>query len=193
MLRSVGLLLAAAFVLSTTACFHVTSNIPGVLDVRSDGSAAAPDASALPATATRTGLDNFLWGSGVSNASLKSDWPAMIEGAKSPSEVTIEDRSWHWFTGLWPFGNESSSEEWTAALGTGSLRNVRIGDGHLLLWDGIFPVAESVALNVLSAVTFGLTAPLNLVVPYPVTFTATGVRVQGSGGVANPPLPTSPK
>lgn len=87
----------------------VTSKMPGVLDLRSDGADAPVRSEPLPPSATRTGFDAFAFG----------------EGVKGGADVVIEDRS-HFALSLIPIGNESSTGEWQAALGGQALRNVAV-------------------------------------------------------------------
>jgi hypothetical protein len=99
----------ALVIFASSGCYHVTSKVPGVLDLRSDGADSTVDSSQLPKGATREGFDAFAYGAGVTGA----------------ADVIIEDRN-HYVIDLMPVFNESSSEEWKAALGDGALRNIAI-------------------------------------------------------------------
>ena len=112
--RFVALVVVA---LASAGCFHVTSSIPGVLDLRSDGSEAPVEDKPLPTSdATRDGVGSFFLGS----------------GAQGGSNVKIENRE-H-FLGLWvaffihPL-NGDVDDEWSAVLANnGAARNVSIGE-----------------------------------------------------------------
>jgi hypothetical protein len=111
MRRIVPLLVAVGF---GAGCSTVTSKIPGVLDLRSDGAAAPVNTGALPPP--RSGFDGFAWG----------------EGVKGGPDVVIEDRS-HLALNLVPIANESSTEEWRTAIGDQALRNVAITEQESLM------------------------------------------------------------
>lgn len=104
---------AAAF---GAGCTHVTSEVPGVLDLRSDGGDAPVRSEALAAEASRDGISGFFSGAGTTGA----------------TDVTIEDRNSLLAVGplvLMSVLNSSSTEEWRAALGKdGALRNLSIGE-----------------------------------------------------------------
>ena len=95
---------------SFTGCLHTTNVLPGVLDMRTDGSGAAAG-TPVPASAARTGFDGFAYGNGGTGG----------------TDVVIEDRA-HFAIALVPIFNESSTEEWQAALGDGALTNIVIAD-----------------------------------------------------------------
>jgi len=99
----------ALIIFTSSGCYHVTSKVPGVLDLRSDGADSTVDSSPLPKGATREGFDAFAYGAGVTGA----------------ADVLIEDRN-HYVIDLVPILNESSTEEWKSALGDGALRNIAI-------------------------------------------------------------------
>jgi hypothetical protein len=103
----------------TSGCYHITTKVPGVLDLRSDGSGAETD-SAGPKDGSRTGFDAILWGDGVQGS----------------GQVTVVDRK-YWFIGLIPMGNESATEEIGSATGTGALKGVMIGEQYTLIDFGI--------------------------------------------------------
>ncbi len=159
------LLACTALALAGAGCNHITTRVPGVLDLRSDGSGAP--AESQPAKAeSRTGFDAILWGDGV-------------QGSGS---VTVVDRKYWLIKGLFPIANESATEEIAAATGDGALRNVHIGELYSG-WDfgisvivGIIPVVDFIAPCVMP--------------PLDVTFSGTRVKVAGTGDVAEPPAPT---
>ncbi len=99
--------------LNLSGCLHVTSKVPGVLDLRSDGADAPINTEPLPTGAARTGFDGFAYGAGVAGQ----------------SDVQIEDRN-HFVLALIPIANESSTEEWQMALGDGHLRNVSMNEQY---------------------------------------------------------------
>jgi len=110
MVKRLFALLAALFL--STGCYTVTSKMPGVLDLRSDGQDAPVDHSELAQSAKRDGFGGIAFGGGVSGS----------------GDVLIEDRN-HYVLLLLPIMNESSSEEWRSALGDGQLRNIAITEG----------------------------------------------------------------
>lgn len=169
-----------------SGCFHYTAQVPGVLDLRSDGSTAVPNEAPLGVPAvggtreaaaddadpiTRTGVSSLFAGDGV---------------VEQGTQFTVEERHWFlglttWAPGLFLISNPSSSEELDAALGGEAVRNLRVGhevgltDVLLTLGVGIVPV-------------IGTCASL-LVAPRPWTFTASGERIKAGPGVAvAPPL-----
>jgi hypothetical protein len=105
--------LVAAWALGAGGCLHVTTDLPGVLDLRSDGSQAPLDNAVLPAgdAVARGGVDSFLTGSGASGG----------------PDVAIVDRQ-HWAISLVPVFNDGGNAEWDAALGKGALRDVIVGE-----------------------------------------------------------------
>lgn len=116
----VPFLLAASF---GAGCSTVTSKIPGVLDLRSDGADAPLNSGELPPA--RSGFDGLLWG----------------EGVKGGADVLIEDRS-HFLLNLMPIANESSTDEWRTAMGDQALRNVAITEQESLL-AGVIGIAKT--------------------------------------------------
>lgn len=112
------LALVAALAAGATGCTHITTTVPGVLDLRSDGSAATVETKA--ATGERSGFDAIMNGDGV----------------KGTSDVMIEDRK-YWVCSLFPVLNPSATEEISAAVGTSAMRNVRIGEQYTLLNWGV--------------------------------------------------------
>jgi len=108
-------------------CTTVTSKIPGVLDLRSDGADAPVNSAALPPA--RSGFDGFAYG----------------EGVKGGADVVIEDRS-HFVLNLVPIANEFSTDEWRTAIGDQALRNVAITEQYTVMtWavgfvKGLIPV-----------------------------------------------------
>jgi hypothetical protein len=114
----VSFVVAVAFAAAgSSGCMHISSEVPGVLDLRSDGADAPVKADALPSNdASRSGFGAFFSGA----------------GAQGSSDVTIEDRNTLVAVGpliLMSVVNSSSTEEWRAALGNdGALRNVTLGE-----------------------------------------------------------------
>ena len=98
-------------------CTHITAEVPGVLDLRSDGSETPVMTTPLPASgATRDGVGSFFLGS----------------GAQGAGDVTVENRAT--FIGLWagwlihPLNGEVH-DEWGAVIGdNAAARNVSIGE-----------------------------------------------------------------
>jgi hypothetical protein len=103
----------------TSACTHITTKVPGTLDLRSDGSSlpASTMTTSLPSDLARSGFDGFVKGEGVQQYG---------------SRVTVADRK-VWFIGLVAVMNESATEEIQAALGSDALRRVKIGESHTIV------------------------------------------------------------
>lgn len=102
--------------LASSGCFHVKSSIPGVLDLRSDGSDAPVATKPMEGEATRDGVGGFFLGA----------------GAEGTSDVTVENRAT--FIGLSFYFlihplNGDVQDEWQSVLGKdGAARNVHIGE-----------------------------------------------------------------
>ena len=163
------LLATALALVSGAGCLHITTKVPGVLDMRSDASEVP--AETKPATGGRDGFSSILWG----------------DGTQGTSNVTIQDRK-YWVIGLIPVFNDSATEEIQAAVGDGVLRNVVIGEQFTLLDMGLTYCAEPV----ISVCTLGLGGILGLVLP-PFDFKMTGTRGKAvSAGAEEPPPPAAP-
>lgn len=158
-----------ALVLLSSACHHVTTKVPGVLDLRSDGSeaAVAKDAPKTSEETARTGFGAIMNGDGVTGT----------------SNVSIVDRK-YWIIGLIPIMNESATEEIQAAMGDGAMRNVKVGDSFTVTDIGI-----SIAGGFLSWVpVVGL---VNLILPpFDVTVSGTRIETAAGGTPVEPPPPT---
>ncbi|MBI1948937.1 MAG: hypothetical protein HYS27_24835 [Deltaproteobacteria bacterium] len=100
--RAVALLVALA---SSPACQHYQTDLPGTLDLRSDGAEAPLETRPLPKEAAREGLESWMKGAGTAGATT----------------VIAEDRAF-WALRLFPLG-DGANEEIAAALGKdGALR-----------------------------------------------------------------------
>jgi hypothetical protein len=119
MRRIVSSLLVVVALATTTACTHITTKVPGTLDMRSDGAEATPDTTVVQygRDVARTGFDGLLTGEGVQ---------------QTGAHVTIADRKL-WALHYFPIMNESATEEIQAALGTGALRKVKIGETESII------------------------------------------------------------
>lgn len=99
-----GALLA---LLAMLGCQHYESDLPGVLDLRSDGAEAPLDPRPLPATAARDGLEGWMKGAGVTGS----------------TSIVAEDRA-AWALRLFALG-DGVKDEVALALGKGgALRSV---------------------------------------------------------------------
>lgn len=185
MMRLLGLALAVGGAVGLAGCFHYTADVPGVLDLRSDGSQAAPNEEALVAPAPSA--------PGEEPPALRRDGvAAILEGdgvVEQGTRFTLEDRHWFlgataWFPGLFLTFNDSSAEELDAALGGQALRNLRLGH-KLMMTD----VLLTVGVGLIPVV--GTCASL-LVAPRPWTFTASGERVR-TASLARKPAPEKPE
>ena len=97
--RSLAVLLVASAIVG--GCFHHQAYLPGVIDLRTDGSG-LPAPTRPPATdprQTRSGVEAYLTGEGLS-----------VTGA----DVDIEDRH-YWVVGMIPVVNDSPTPEIAAA------------------------------------------------------------------------------
>jgi formylmethanofuran dehydrogenase subunit B len=162
MRRIVSSVLVAA-ALAASGCTHITTKVPGTLDMRSDGADATPDTRpmTLGKEMSRSNFDAIMLGDGVQ---------------QSGSQVKVIDRK-YWILQLVPATNESATEEIQAAMGSGALRKVKFGE------------TQSVTDVVVGYV--GAIVPIvGLVVP-PRTVTLEGERVQTGvgGGAASVPTP----
>ncbi len=90
-------------VCALTACQHYQTELPGTLDLRSDGADAPLETAPVPAEATRNGLEAWMKGAGVS--------------AKAGGAVVAEDRA-VWALRVFPLG-DGAADEVRGALGTG--------------------------------------------------------------------------
>jgi hypothetical protein len=169
MRRIVSSLLLVAAMASTTGCLHITTKMPGTLDMRSDGADVAPD----PSTAqygkdvSRTGIDAILSGDGVQ---------------QSGAHVTVVDRKL-WALRYFPIMNPSATEEMQAALGTGALRNVKIGETR-----SVIDVVIDLGGNAVTSFV-GLSPLYSLVMP-PITVTFEGDRIGASAAAAAAAAPS---
>ena len=162
MKRTLTALLLAA--VATSGCYHIDSQLPGVLDLRSDGADAPVETAALqPSEAVaRGGMSSFFLGDGAT---------------ASGAEVSIVDRN-HYILGWFPIFNPSSKEEWQAALGeSGALRNVQIGDQlSIMAWANAL---------VIQLCTFNLAS----IAAQTWDFTAKGTRIKADGSPRNESVP----
>lgn len=159
---------AAALVCALgSGCMHITSEVPGVLDLRSDGADTPVRGDALPATeASRSGIGGFFSGAGT----------------QGTSDVTIEDRNSLVAIGplvLMSVLNSSSTEEWRAAIGQdGALRNVTVGEEISLGAIGAWIVKSTC----LCPIVGGWVAPT-------IDFQGSGTRIGYGGSGGSSPAP----
>lgn len=149
-----------------SACNHVTTKVPGVLDLRSDGSGAtaAKEAPKASPEMMREGFSGIMYGDGLAGT----------------ADVTIVDRK-YWVLGLVPILNESATEEIQAALGDGAMRNVKIGDSETGT-----DIIMSIVVRAIPVVNvLGLIMP-----PFDVTVSGTRIDTAGGAGLVEPPPPT---
>jgi hypothetical protein len=165
-MRALALSLAAVCAVSATGCLHITTKVPGVLDLRSD--AAEVPANPKPPTGARDGFDSILKGDGV----------------QGKDNVTLDDRK-YWVIGLIPLRDDSGTELIQNATGDGGvLRNVTIGEQFTLL-DSV----GSVCVGAVGSVCV-IGSLVGLVLP-PVDFKVTGVRGKAASASAEPPPPAA--
>lgn len=163
MRRFVSSLIVLGSLASTTACMHITTKVPGTLDMRSDGAEASADTSVVQygKDVSRTGFDAIVSGDGVQ---------------QSGSHVTIADRKL-WALAYFPIMNESATEEIQAALGKGALRKVKVGQTYSVIDVAILYGGSLVTGFV------GLSGIYALFMP-PVTATFEGDRIGASAAAA---------
>lgn len=137
---------------------HNTSKLPGVLDLRSDGSGAAPQNDAVKTSpeVTRDGLGGWMSGEGLKVAGDK---------------VSIEDRQWH-ILGLFPAFNDMGAAEYAALPKGMAMRGVKVGDAI-----GTTDVILQIVIGAIPCVSCANVAPR-------MTVSVSGARVQGGGGAA---------
>ncbi|OGQ18111.1 MAG: hypothetical protein A2138_11650 [Deltaproteobacteria bacterium RBG_16_71_12] len=105
---ALGVTLVGALAAST-ACQHYQTDLPGTLDLRSDGAEAPLEPRPLPPEAARDGLEAWMKGAGASGATT----------------VIAEDRAF-WALRLFPLG-DGAKDEIDAALGKGgALRSLTL-------------------------------------------------------------------
>jgi hypothetical protein len=104
---------------TTGGCLHIQTELPGVLDLRSDATEAPIQVAPPPPgdAVAREGLERFALGAGVVGT----------------TDITIEDRT-HYALAFFPLFNDHGTQEWAAAQGEGALRNVVLGE-ELSVWN----------------------------------------------------------
>ena len=159
--KAIAPLLLLASLVGSAGCHHLTTKVPGVLDLRTDGSG-APAGTHKAGDGERTGFDGLMYG----------------EGVQGSSDLTVTDRK-YWACAFFPVLNESATEEITVALGpNGALKNCRIGEQYTVMnW------LTQVVVNVLPVVNV-----LNIIMP-PHDFHFYGAPVQGASAAV--PLPAT--
>ena len=154
-----------------SACFPYHSRIPGVLDMRSDGMAAAP--APLPEESKaekveggpRDGVQGFFLGSGMQSFG---------------SRIVIEDRT-YWLLWIFPMFNKSVVDEVNNASRGQALRQVQLQQEYAV--NDVIIVFGAQLLNMVPVV--GNVASLVAAVLTPSqTISLRGVRVDG-GAVTN--------
>jgi hypothetical protein len=138
-----------AAAVSSAGCFHHQAHLPGVIDMRTDG-------SGLPAPAKpKTSTDRKV---------TRPSSEALVEGAGlslAGRELSIEDRH-YWIFGSIPIYNESPTPELQAALDVGgAVTTIEVGE-------------DMDAIGVLAAMFVPLVLPVTAWVLPPYTFHAKG-------------------
>ncbi len=110
--------IVAACVLAA-GCFHHRAFLPGVIDMRTDGSGLPTNTRVKPdPRQVRSGSEALAEGAGVS---------------ASGGEVSVEDRH-YWIVGSIPIYNESPTPELQAALtASGALTELQVGEQEAVL------------------------------------------------------------
>ncbi|MBI1948147.1 MAG: hypothetical protein HYS27_20830 [Deltaproteobacteria bacterium] len=161
--RSLLLAATAAAILAGSACHHLTTKVPGVLDMRTDGSGAGP-ATRKAGAGERTGFDGLMLGEGVTGS----------------SELKVVDRK-YWVCSFFPIINDSATEEIQLAVGSEALKNCRIGQQFTIMnWLTSVVVQAVPVVNV-----------LGIIMP-PQDFHFWGTPVKAGGDVALPPPDAPP-
>lgn len=161
--RQVRALTAVVLAALIGGCSHITTKVPGVLDLRSDASAVAVETAGLP-TQPRSGTDGIVYGEGVQ----------LGPGA---DKVKVVDRK-YWAIGLIPILNDSATEELTVAMGTGALRDLTMGE-EVSITGAALAVGAQVA-NVVPVVGQLVSLVGALTLP-PFDMKVSGTRIKGDG------------
>ncbi len=151
-----------------TGCFHTEVMLPGVLDVRSDGSSATANAALMkpvPDVTTRTGVSGIIYGDGATSTA---------------AAVKVEDRQW-FVLALVPVLNDMGAVELKAAIGDGALRKTVVGDGMTGLEAGV-----AVGLTCVSWIPVVNIISLANLLPR-ISVHAQGERIGGSAATEPPP------
>jgi hypothetical protein len=142
-------IVVASVVLLTGGCFHHQTHLPGVIDMRTDGSGLPP-----PAKPTAT----------TDRKIARPSSEALVEGAGlslAGRELSVEDRH-YWIVGSIPIYNESATPELQAALNVGgAVTKLEVGE-------------EIDAIGIIAASFVPLVLPVAGWVLPPYTFRATG-------------------
>jgi hypothetical protein len=165
------LLLCAA--VAGTGCMHTNTVLPGVLDLRSDGSTATVNKDKVEVKGDDVKRDGF--------GAIMSGDGLQIEGEK----VRVEDRNWH-LLGLIHVINDHGEAEFAALPKTGALKNVHVGD-RLAGTDVVIAIVPYLLFFIPIWNPFGILAVDAL--PR-MTMELTGTRIQGQAGPVEPPPPT---
>lgn len=162
--NAIAPLLVLAALAGSSGCHHLTTKVPGVLDMRTDGSGATA-APRKGNTGERAGFDGIMYG----------------EGVQGTTDLKVTDRK-YWVCSFFPIINESATEEITVAVGpNGALKNCRIGEQFTIMnW------LTQVVVNVLPVVNV-----LNIIMP-PHDFYFHGTPVEASAAVPLPATDTPP-
>ncbi|MCC7072356.1 MAG: hypothetical protein IT383_13590 [Deltaproteobacteria bacterium] len=138
------------------ACQHYQADLPGTLDLRSDGADAPQETRPLPPEATRGGLEAWMKGAGATT----------VEGAGA-SAVAAEDRA-VWALRLFALG-DGVTDEVAGALGTGgALRTLALQEQISLFDAALFACTLPVPCIDIGTVT--------MLPTYTVRLTGTRVR-----------------
>ena len=166
-----AVLALGALLASTVGCRAFEANVPGVLDLRSDGAQAATIEEKLPAgETTRDGFGGILTGEGVK---------------ANKADVTVEDRHW-WILGLFKIANPSMKEEMAAALGKNAMRKVYVGE-QLAGTDVVIGIVGGIPV-VVPFIGYLWILAWEAIAP-PMTGTFSGTRIAATGGSAAPMAP----
>lgn len=162
--RALGFATVAVVALSS-GCFHHQAYLPGVIDMRTDGSGLPPSPKLAPSDPrqTRNQLEGVALGQGLT-----------VAGA----DVTVDDRHF-WVVGLIPIFNDSPTPEVEAALATaGTMTRLEI-------------VEEIDALSLVGSMMARFVLPISVWVTPPWTFRLSA-RAAGSDAPVAPPLALPP-
>ncbi len=161
--------------LLVASCMHYQTEIPGVLDLRSDGSAAAsaPVKNMPSGDVNRSGFNSIFSGDGLKTRDGK---------------VTVEERH-YWIIGLIPIFNTSARDELDAALGNAVLRDVTLSYEEDIV--DVATMLVPVLVNSIPFVGQALSIATGVFLP-PMTFGLEARRVQGEAGTSSWPAVTAP-
>lgn len=165
--------MTAAMAACLAGCFHHQAYLPGVIDLRTDGSG-LPTATRPPTVdprQTRSGVEGYVTGEGLT-----------VAGA----DVDVEDRH-YWIAGLIPVINDSPTPEIAAALASSdALVQLEIREEL-----DIVSVVGALIAQLVVPVTAWVAPPWSFGLHAKAVATRTGAPTGAASASAAPPLPAA--